>query len=48
MTLPLKSGEVKKALETGLDELINAIRPPLPEGGGDDQLPDKIIEREEK
>mgnify|MGYP001034754540 FL=1 len=48
MIQPLKSGEVRKALETGLDELKNAICPPLPEGGEKDQLSDKIIEGDTK
>lgn len=48
MIKPLKNGEVRKALETGLDELIKAINPPLPEGTGRDQLSDKIIEEDEK
>ncbi|NMC38574.1 MAG: hypothetical protein GYA41_09650 [Bacteroidales bacterium] len=48
MTKPLKDREVRKALETGLDELIQAIRPPLHEGKGKEELPDKILEGETK
>ena len=42
----LRKNEVKNGLETGLKEIIKALRPPLSEGYDKKELSDEIIEEE--
>ncbi|HBE39861.1 MAG TPA: hypothetical protein DDW27_01390 [Bacteroidales bacterium] len=42
----LRKNDVRNALETGLNGIIEAICPPLPEGSGKNELSNEIIEEE--
>jgi len=44
MATPLSKKQLKEALETGLDKLVEAILPPAPDWPGKDELSNKIIE----
>lgn len=46
MTPLLKKNEIRNALETGLNLIVEAICPPLPEGKNENELSNEIIEED--
>lgn len=46
MTPHLRQNEVKNAMETGLDELVTALSPPVAKGPGKNELSNEIIEED--
>jgi len=46
MTPHLRQNDVKNAMETGLDELVSALSPPVANGPGKNELSNEIIEED--
>jgi uncharacterized membrane protein YgcG len=46
MTPHLRQNDVKNAMETGLDELVTALSPPVATGPDKNELSNEIIEED--